>query len=430
VHFYYNNEEGNRNPGAYQVCSYYGAWHHVIQDKETGEPRLGEPAPEVHAYNCKDKTKSSLDSSKDPEPDPIDHKIRHSPVEISPQLAISSMSATRMAPMVTVTPARAASPAPVAGSTPVAIQGKFNAALWWTGPPSSGGLMGPGGPGGPGGPRMPGAGPGQANVPQQPVLPAGDMKTMGALPQVFTGNWAWADDFIKEVKGYLQLNQDVARFDSPIKKIAFTLTLIKGADTAGWTCDMGAMLDGLNPADNIPELWTQFLEEFGQQFQDTQKEDWVRNQLENLQMKFPEVDAYITKFEELARQAGYTMGNPKTVHTFVKGLMQSVIEEVFKPPHMTTYQEIKQKATVLSCEYCWTTYYMHGTKETPFEGFSRGTCKGNCSSTDKMGKAEGIRACQGSITHWTYHHGWITNWSQWTWVIVRHPLIEAHPEDE
>jgi hypothetical protein len=173
------------------------------------------------------------------------------------------------------------------------------------------------------------------------------VKTMGALPQVFMGDQAQADDFIKVVKGYLRLNQDVARFDSPMKKIAFTLMLIKGADTAGWTCDMGAMLDGLNHADNIPELWTQFLEEFGQQFQDTQKEDQARAQLEGLWMKFPKIDTYIAKFEELARQAGYTMGNPQMVHTFVKGLTQSVMEEVFKPLHVTTYQEIKQK--VIDC---------------------------------------------------------------------------------
>jgi hypothetical protein len=96
---------------------------------------------------------------------------------------------------------------------------------------------------------------------------------MGQLPQVFTRDRARANDFIEEVKGYLWLNQDVAGFDSPMKRIAFTLMLIKGPDMAGQTRDMGAFLDGLDPGDNIPELWTQFLAEFGQQFQDMQKED-------------------------------------------------------------------------------------------------------------------------------------------------------------
>jgi hypothetical protein len=61
-------------------------------------------------------------------------------------------------------------------------------------------------------------------------------------------------------------------------------------------------------------------------------------------MQFPEIDTYITKFEELARQAGYTTGNPETLHTFIKGLTQSVMEDVLKPPHIMTYQEVKQKA--------------------------------------------------------------------------------------
>jgi hypothetical protein len=113
--------------------------------------------------------------------------------------------------------------------------------------------------------------PGQG--PQQPVVPAGDVKTMGQLPQIFTGNHSKVDNFIEEVKGYLCLNQDVAGFDLLVKKIAFTLMLIKGEDTARWTRDMGDFLDGLTPADNIPDLWMQFLLEFRQQFQDTQRGD-------------------------------------------------------------------------------------------------------------------------------------------------------------
>jgi hypothetical protein len=139
-------------------------------------------------------------------------------------------------------------------------------------------------------------------------MPAGNVKTMGQLPQVFTGDCSQVDNFIEEVKGYLCLNQDVAGFDLPIKKIAFMLTLIKGPDTMGWTHDMGDFLDGLRPMDNILDLWTQFLEEFGQQFQDTQKEDHACMQLEGLRMCFPEINTYIAKFKELARQAGYMVG--------------------------------------------------------------------------------------------------------------------------
>jgi hypothetical protein len=96
-------------------------------------------------------------------------------------------------------------------------------------------------------------------------------------------------------------------------------------------------------------------------------------------MKFPEIDMYITKFEELARQAGYTMGNPKTVHTFVKGLMQSVMKEVFKPPHVTMYQEIKQKAIdctqsrVLLDNILWSQNSRgQGFQGNAFQGFQQG----------------------------------------------------------
>ena len=75
-------------------------------------------------------------------------------------------------------------------------------------------------------------GPGQLNpaVPQQPVLLVADVKTMGALPQVFYRDRTKADDSINKVKAYLQLNADVAGYDSPFKKVTFTLTLVKGVD--------------------------------------------------------------------------------------------------------------------------------------------------------------------------------------------------------
>jgi hypothetical protein len=56
------------------------------------------------------------------------------------------------------------------------------------------------------------------------------------------------------------------------------------------------------------------------------------------------IDKYIAKFKELARQAGYTIGNSETMHMFIKGLTPSVMEDVLKPPHAQGYHVIKQKA--------------------------------------------------------------------------------------
>jgi hypothetical protein len=152
---------------------------------------------------------------------------------------------------------------------------------------------------------------------------------MGGLPQVFNGDHTKANDFIEEIKGYLRLNQDVAGYNSPIKKVAFTLTLIKGSEVAGWTHDIGAWIDTLDPvADNVADVWDQFLIEFATQFQDSSHKERARIDLENCCMRYPYIDEYISKFEGLARLAGYTQGNPEVTHYFLKGLTRSILEEV------------------------------------------------------------------------------------------------------
>jgi hypothetical protein len=168
---------------------------------------------------------------------------------------------------------------------------------------------------------------------------------MGGLPQIFSGDRARADDFIEEVKGYLRLNQDVAGYNSPIKKVAFTLTLIKGSEVAGWTRDIGAWIDTMDPvADNLPEVWDTFLVEFATQFQDSSCEERAHIDLENCRMHYPYVDEYISKFEGLARIAGYTEGSAELTHYFLKGLTKSILEEVMRGNAPTTYAAIKQKA--------------------------------------------------------------------------------------
>jgi Retrotransposon gag protein/Zinc knuckle len=167
----------------------------------------------------------------------------------------------------------------------------------------------------------------------------------------------------------------MAGFDSPMKKIAFTLTLIKGPETAGWTHDIGYMLDGLDPdTDNVPALWQQFLYEFEDQFQDTQKEERARDKLGNLKMRFPHIDQYIAEFEELARQAGYTTGNPEMAHIFIKGLTQSVMEDVFKAPTPTTYNEMKHKAIQCICSRVLLENILRSKRQG--QGFIGGTFRG------------------------------------------------------
>ena len=74
---------------------------------------------------------------------------------------------------------------------------------------------------------------------------------MGALPAIFDGDRLKADDFVDELKAYIQLNRSVPGMESFIKQVSLALTLIKGHLVAGWNRDIGQWLDALGPNDDI-----------------------------------------------------------------------------------------------------------------------------------------------------------------------------------
>jgi hypothetical protein len=61
------------------------------------------------------------------------------------------------------------------------------------------------------------------------------MRAMGNKPENFYGDRAKVDTFIEDVKAYLRLNENVAGYNSPKNKIAFTLTCMKGDEVSRWT---------------------------------------------------------------------------------------------------------------------------------------------------------------------------------------------------
>ncbi len=91
-------------------------------------------------------------------------------------------------------------------------------------------------------------------------------------------------------------------------------------------------------------MWEHFLDSFCERFQDPTKENQARNDLKKLQLKIPLIDEYTSKFEELARQAGYLAGNPETRQLFLHGLPRHILEEVMRGGAPPTYQDLKQRA--------------------------------------------------------------------------------------
>jgi hypothetical protein len=61
-------------------------------------------------------------------------------------------------------------------------------------------------------------------------------------------------------------------------------------------------------------------------------------------MTWPLIDQYIQDFEQLAAEAGYTLGDAPTNRYFVRGLVPSVGKDVFKPSPSDDYQVLKKRA--------------------------------------------------------------------------------------
>src|SRR6266478_8237314 len=188
---------------------------------------------------------------------------------------------------------------------------------------------------------------------------------MGANPPIFNGNRDDADNFISKVEEYLLLNDDVAGFNSPKKKVALTLTFMQGAEVAKWTRGVRAWLLQLTPTQNTEDIWNKFLVEFELCFQDTQSHQKARTKLEALRMKMPEIDAYVAEFKKLVRKANYTLGSPKMNQHFIAGLPQFITEDVLKDPELTTYPEILRKtlASVRAKQTIWALYKRGGQNQ-------------------------------------------------------------------
>ena len=134
-----------------------------------------------------------------------------------------------------------------------------------------------------------------------PIQVHGSVKAIGKDPDDFKGDRKEAEMFLEQVENYLFLNKDVAGFNSPMKKIAYTLSCMKGPKVKGWAHDMRTFIDGLDPTtENVPMLWDQFRWVFQQQYFDHSRVQDARKTLDSIRLKEYNIDEYIAEFEETA----------------------------------------------------------------------------------------------------------------------------------
>ena len=361
LQFLCQTRERKLTPTDRQVCIHKDWWTEIIWNKDEECYYANGILKRLHDYDETDSEEESQDSNtEEPTVDqqirqaPIDPVLRTSPLALTIRLPEEAMTTTTQETEVTTS---------AFGTTTQSQSQKIASAMQQafrqkkpggggSGPPGGGGSGPPGG-GGSGPPGGGGTGPppagGQPPAAQQPIPPAADVKAMGSLPQIFYGDRSKADDFIEEVKGYFRLNADVAGYNSPYKKVAFTLTLIKGEETAQWVRNMGNWLDTLDPiADNIEDLWLQFLKAYAYQFQDSQAAQRARNDLKSCRMTNNNYDEYVSKFEALADKANYTRGSAEMYDMFLEGLPTGILYDVLKPPTPLNYEALKDKVRALA----------------------------------------------------------------------------------
>src|SRR5580692_6824050 len=211
------------------------------------------------------------------------------------------------------------------------------------GPPDAGG-GGPSGSGGGGGP--PGGGPpgGGAGGAQPQQANQGDSKPLGALPSIFKGDRTKAESFLCEIKTYFIINHDVPSLRSFIKRIAIALTCIKGPEVNRWTEQQLDWVKTLQPVDDRRASWDTFVQNFQIRFLDSQWAQKAHIQLQELKMKWPEIDEYISTFESIAHKAGYNPADQNTMQLFLQSLTHSIREKVLEDATANTYKQVKAKA--------------------------------------------------------------------------------------
>jgi len=167
---------------------------------------------------------------------------------------------------------------------------------------------------------------------------------MGKDPPLFQGDRKKADTFINEVDKYLTLNDDVAGFNSPRKKVILVLTFMQGPEVEEWTRGMLQWIQQINNQSNTDDVWHIFLWRFYARFTDTQADATTRKELVQLKMRFPNIDSYIADFEQTVRKALYHLGSHEMNQQFLSGLPHDVAEDVMHYTMPITYQEYTQKA--------------------------------------------------------------------------------------
>ncbi len=249
------------------VALYQGVWHSLKYTNTADEKLvyLSEPIPEIHDYDVEVPT-HTRNSNSEPEQDPLDITICNSPAILkepltpdtpitpTPFFAIAKNDLSQILTMTTTTQTTTQmatqatmAVAPQHPLTAYELEELLNVAMGERGGGTGGNPPGPPGGGGPAAATGTGA--------AQPVAAVANIKAMGKDPPLFQGDRKKADTFMNEVEKYLTLNDDIAGFKSPKKKVVLVLTFMQGPEVEEWTRGMLQWIQQIDDHSNTDDVW-------------------------------------------------------------------------------------------------------------------------------------------------------------------------------
>jgi hypothetical protein len=175
-------------------------------------------------------------------------------------------------------------------------------------------------------------------------------KLSGKEPTVFTGDRKDAESFILEWQIYQMLNHDAAVMRQPFTRATLFLSFIKGPAVHEWNMLqvnwlMTRARTGALPSEEF--LYDTIEAVFRSAFTDTMSIQRAKAEFHLISMERGDLDGYVSKFEWLARLAGYELNSSLVLDRFgsklIPGLYAAIVNRPDKPVTWTDWVRAAQK---------------------------------------------------------------------------------------
>jgi hypothetical protein len=175
-------------------------------------------------------------------------------------------------------------------------------------------------------------------------------KLTGKEPTLFTGDRKDTESFILEWQIYQMLNHDTVVMCRPFTRAALLLSYIKGPAVHEWSMLQVNWLATRARAGALPTeefLYDTIEVAFRSAFTDTMSVQRAKAEFYLISMERGDLDGYVSKFERLARLAGYDLNSSLVLDRFgsklIPGLYTAIINGSDEPVTWTDWVHTAQK---------------------------------------------------------------------------------------